>query len=119
MVPARTRAHQDEGERRVNGAWRLAHRRACVRLHLWRGARPDACMRSWPSTPVSSRASSAWRSSRRCVRGSPIVENGADVDRLIDEALDELTPASVSTYLPILVERRVRDRIEHRPGRSV
>lgn len=44
------------------------------------------------------------------------VENGADVDRLIDEALDELTPASVSTYLPILVERRVRDRIEHRPG---
>ena len=44
------------------------------------------------------------------------VENAADVDRLIDEALDELTPASVSTYLPILVERRVRDRIEHRPG---
>ena len=42
------------------------------------------------------------------------VENSADVDRLIDEALDELTPASVSTYLPILVERRVRDRIEHR-----
>ncbi len=44
------------------------------------------------------------------------VGNGADVDRLIEEALDELTPASVSTYLPILVERRVRDRIEHRPG---
>ncbi|MBK5306174.1 MAG: hypothetical protein JJD92_05750 [Frankiaceae bacterium] len=44
------------------------------------------------------------------------VGNGDDVDRLIEEALDELTPASVSTYLPILVERRVRDRIEHRPG---
>jgi hypothetical protein len=37
----------------------------------------------------------------------------ADVDRLIREALDELTPANVSTFLPILVERRVRDRIEH------
>jgi hypothetical protein len=40
----------------------------------------------------------------------------ADVDRLIREALDELTPASVSTFLPILVERRVRDRLEHRSG---
>jgi hypothetical protein len=46
------------------------------------------------------------------------VENGADVDRLIDEALDELTPASVSTYLPILVERRVRDRIQHRSAQT-
>jgi hypothetical protein len=35
----------------------------------------------------------------------------ADVDRAIDEALDELTPANVTTYLPILVERRVRDRL--------
>ena len=43
------------------------------------------------------------------------VESAADVDRLIDEALDELTPAAVSTYLPILVERRVRDRIQYRP----
>ncbi len=37
-----------------------------------------------------------------------------DVERLIDEALDELTPANVTTYLPILVERRVRDRVQHR-----
>jgi hypothetical protein len=44
------------------------------------------------------------------------VENGADVDRLIDEALDALTPANVSTYLPILVERRVREQLEHRPA---
>jgi hypothetical protein len=38
----------------------------------------------------------------------------AVIDRLIAEALDELTPATVSTFLPILVERRVRDRLEHR-----
>jgi hypothetical protein len=38
----------------------------------------------------------------------------ADVDRAIDEALDELTPANVTTYLPILVERRVRDRMRRR-----
>jgi len=44
------------------------------------------------------------------------VADGADVDRLIAEALDELTPATVSTFLPILVERRVRDRIEHPAG---
>jgi hypothetical protein len=37
-----------------------------------------------------------------------------DVERLIEEALDELTPASVTTFLPILVERRVRDRVQHR-----
>ena len=37
-----------------------------------------------------------------------------DVDRLIDEALDRLLPANVTTYLPILVERRVRDRVQHR-----
>jgi hypothetical protein len=45
--------------------------------------------------------------------------DAADVDRLISEALDELTPASVSTFLPILVERRVRDRLEHRSRASV
>jgi hypothetical protein len=37
-----------------------------------------------------------------------------DVERLIEEALDELTPANVTTFLPILVERRVRDRVQHR-----
>ena len=37
-----------------------------------------------------------------------------DVERLIEEALDELTPANVTTFLPILVERRVRDRVKHR-----
>jgi hypothetical protein len=41
------------------------------------------------------------------------VAAGQDVDRLINDALDELTPATVTTYLPILVERRVRDRIIH------
>ena len=44
------------------------------------------------------------------------VADGTDVDRLIAEALDELTPATVSTFLPILVERRVRDRIKHPAG---
>lgn len=34
-----------------------------------------------------------------------------DLDRLIDEALDGLLPASVTTYLPILVERRVREQL--------
>jgi hypothetical protein len=36
---------------------------------------------------------------------------GRDVDAMINEALDELTPATVTTYLPILVERRVRDQL--------
>ena len=34
-----------------------------------------------------------------------------DIDRMINLALDELTPANVTTYLPILVERNVRDRL--------
>ena len=38
----------------------------------------------------------------------------ADVERLIGEAFDELTPANVTTFLPILVERKVRDRLRHR-----
>lgn len=37
--------------------------------------------------------------------------NGKDIDLLINSALDELTPANVTTYLPILVERRVRDQL--------
>jgi len=37
--------------------------------------------------------------------------NGRDIDPLINSALDELTPANVTTYLPILVERRVRDQL--------
>ena len=40
---------------------------------------------------------------------------GVDVDALIGEAFDELMPASVTTFLPILVERRVRDRVRHLP----
>ncbi len=39
-----------------------------------------------------------------------------DVDRLIEEALDRLLPANVTTYLPILVERQVRDQLRHRPA---
>jgi len=49
----------------------------------------------------------------------PRLTDAADdavIDRLIAEALDELTPATVSTFLPILVERRVRDRLEHPAG---
>jgi hypothetical protein len=35
-----------------------------------------------------------------------------DLDRLLDEALDRLLPAArVTTYLPILVERDVRDHL--------
>lgn len=41
---------------------------------------------------------------------------GADVDRFIETALDELTPASVTTYLPILVERRVRALVHQSPA---
>jgi hypothetical protein len=36
-----------------------------------------------------------------------------DVDRLIDAALDRLLPATVTTYLPILVERQVREQLRH------
>ncbi len=43
------------------------------------------------------------------------VAAGHDLDSLIRSALDELTPATVTTYLPILVERRVRDRLVERP----
>ena len=49
----------------------------------------------------------------------PRLTHAADdavVDRLIAEALDELTPATVSTFLPILVERRVRDRLARPAG---
>lgn len=38
----------------------------------------------------------------------------ADVERLIEDALSDLWPANVTTYLPILVERRVRDAVRHR-----
>jgi hypothetical protein len=38
----------------------------------------------------------------------------ADVDRAIEQALDELTPANVTTYLPILVERKVREQLRQR-----
>lgn len=40
------------------------------------------------------------------------VSNGRDVDALISAALDQLTPATVTTYLPILVERRVRAQLD-------
>jgi len=43
------------------------------------------------------------------------VSRGADVDALINSALDELTPATVTTYLPILVERRVRAELDRNP----
>lgn len=44
------------------------------------------------------------------------VASDQDVDRLIDEALDRLLPVNVTTYLPILVERQVRDSLRHRPA---
>ncbi len=43
------------------------------------------------------------------------VAAGQDIDSMIDAALDELTPATVTTYLPILVERQVRARLDPRP----
>lgn len=41
--------------------------------------------------------------------------DGRDLDELINRALDDLTPANVTTYLPILVERNVRARVHHSP----
>jgi hypothetical protein len=38
-----------------------------------------------------------------------VVPDG-DVDRVVREAVAELGPVRVTTYLPILVERRVRQR---------
>lgn len=43
------------------------------------------------------------------------VAGGRDIDSLITAALDDLTPATVTTYLPILVEREVRARLDPRP----
>lgn len=43
------------------------------------------------------------------------VAGGQDIDSLITAALDDLTPATVTTYLPILVERQVRARLDPRP----
>lgn len=43
------------------------------------------------------------------------VAAGQDIDSMIDAALDDLTPATVTTYLPILVERQVRARLDPRP----
>ena len=43
------------------------------------------------------------------------VAGGQDIDAMIGAALDELTPATVTTYLPILVERQVRARLDPRP----
>ena len=44
------------------------------------------------------------------------VAAGQDIDSMIDAALDELTPATVTTYLPILVERQVRARLDTPPS---
>lgn len=43
------------------------------------------------------------------------VAGAQDIDAMIGAALDELTPATVTTYLPILVERQVRARLDLRP----
>lgn len=43
------------------------------------------------------------------------VAGGRDIDAMIAVALDELTPARVTTFLPILVERKVRARLDPRP----
>lgn len=43
------------------------------------------------------------------------VASRQDLDPLIDEALDEFTAATVTTYLPILVERVVRQRLHPHP----
>ena len=36
---------------------------------------------------------------------------GRDVAELVRAALDEMTPLTVRTYLPVLVERRIRGQI--------
>ena len=36
---------------------------------------------------------------------------GRDVSGLVRAALDEVSPATVRIYLPVLVERRIRDQI--------
>ena len=41
------------------------------------------------------------------------VASDAEAERLIGAAFDELTPVNVTTYLPILVERKVRERLRH------
>ena len=75
-------------------------------------------MPSWPSTP-DSRPADERLEVTESVRPRLIdLADDAVIDRLIAEALDELTPATVSTFLPILVERRVRDRLAHRPAAS-
>jgi len=43
------------------------------------------------------------------------VAGGRNIDSMITAAFDELTPATVTTYLPILVERQVRARLDPRP----
>jgi len=43
------------------------------------------------------------------------VSRGQDIEAMINAALDDLTPATVTTYLPILVERQVRARLDPRP----
>ena len=43
------------------------------------------------------------------------VSRGQDIEAMINAALDDLTPATVTTYLPILVERQVRSRLGPRP----
>lgn len=44
------------------------------------------------------------------------IADGRNIDDLIHTALDELTPANVTTFLPILVERKVRERLHHPPA---
>ena len=36
---------------------------------------------------------------------------GRDVAGMVRDALDDLTPVTVRTYLPVLVERRIRSQI--------
>lgn len=43
------------------------------------------------------------------------VSAGRDLEALIDAAIDDLMPATVTTYLPILVERQVRARLDPLP----
>jgi len=44
--------------------------------------------------------------------------DGQDLEAMLNSVLDELTPATVTTYLPILVERRVRERLGPRSARQ-
>lgn len=99
----------------MNGRRRLADVGAGTAGRVWRARRercfPDA-MAIHPGVEVSVERLEVLESVRPRLAD---IASGPEVEALIGEAFDDLTPASITTYLPILVERRVRDRVRHHP----